>query len=295
MVERTISTTALAKVLKLSPQRLFSLLQDYDWIVRFEDQWRLTIKGEQAGGCYRDSDEYGKYIVWPERLIDHPLLQAAADADFFTASGIGEYFQRSGRYVNRVLRELGWLRYTKDGWILTEAGVAHGGVLQRSDADRAYASWPRAVISEPLLRTTFNRLNILQHRQVGHEPDLFETEAITELDGHTAYTSLDGHILASPAATEVCQWLYIMGYTHAHRRSLADHEDFVCDFYLPQHGLYIDIWSAAESAHSLAERLAKKEWCEQHQILLLELDQQDITDLDNVLSARFKEFGMLVY
>ncbi len=295
MIEQTISTTVLAKALQLTPQRLFTLLQDYDWIVREEDQWRLTTGGEQAGGTYRSSDKYGEYIVWPERLVDHPLLQAAAAADFVTASGIGEFFQRSGRYVNRVLRELGWLRHAKQGWLLTEAGVAHGGVQHTTDADRAYASWPKSIVSEPLLRATFNKLNILQHRQMDHEPDLFETEATTELEGHTAFTSLDGHILNSPAAAEVCQWLYIMGFTHAHRRSLAGHADFVCDFYLPQCGLYIDIWSTAESAHGLAERLEKKQWCEQQHMLLLELDQEDIADIDNVMSVRLKEYGISIY
>ncbi len=295
MAEQNISTTTLAKALQLTSQRLFTLLQDYGWIERSEEKWRLAAKGELAGGTYRNSDKYGQYIVWPERLIDHPLLQAAAEANFITASVVGEHFQRSGRYVNRVLRELGWLRYAKEGWLLTEMGSLHGGVQQKTDADRAYASWPKAVVSEPLLQATFNKLNILQHRQADHEPDLFETEETTELEGRTAFTSLDGHILESPAATEVCQWLYIMGFTHAHRRALAGHEEFVCDFYLPLHGVYIDIWCEAETAHSLAERLAKKEWCQQHHLHLLELDQKDVAELDNVMSARFKEFGISVY
>lgn len=295
MAEQNISTTTMAKALQLTPQRLFTLLQDYDWIERREELWRLTRKGERAGGSYRNSEKYGRYIVWPERLIDHPLLQAAADANFITANVIGEYFQRSGRYVNRVLRELGWLRHGKEGLLLTETGLLHGGVQQRTDADRVYASWPKAVVSEPLLQATFNKLNILQHRQADHEPDLFEPEETTELDGRTAFTSLDGHILESPAATEVCQWLYIMGFNHAHRRALAGHEEFICDFYLPQHGIYIDIWCAAETAHSLAERLAKKQWCQQRHLSLLELDQQDVADLDEVMSARLKEFNISVY
>lgn len=295
MADQRISTTALAKALQLSPQRLFTLLQDYGWIARSEDHWRLTTKGEQEGGAYRDSDKYGKYIVWPEKLVEHPLLQAAADADFITAKLIGEHFQRSGRYVNRVLRELGWLRWAKGGWLLTEAGLQQGGVQQKNKDDLAYASWPKAIVSEPLLQATFNKLNILQHQQADHEPDLFEAEETTELRGHAAFTALDGHILTSPAAVEVCQWLYIMGFTHAHRRVIAGHADFVCDFYLPQHGLYIDIWNAAETPHSLAEKLAKKDWCRQHQLMLLELDQDDIADIDNVISVRFKEFGIPIY
>ena len=295
MADQSISTTALAKALQLPPQRLFTLLQDYGWTERVDEQWRLTARGEEEGGAYRDSNKYGKYIVWPEKLVDHPLLQAAADANFITANLIGEHFQRSGRYVNRVLRELGWLRRAKEGWLLTEAGLQQGGVQQKNSDDLAYASWPKAIVSEPLLQATFNKLNILQHQQADHEPDLFETEETTELAGHTAFTALDGHILASPAAAEVCQWLYIMSFTHAHRRSLAGHADFVCDFYLPQHGLYIDIWSAEETPHSLAERLAKKDWCQQHHLRLLELNQDDIAGIDNVMSVRLKEFGIPIY
>lgn len=287
-MDQCISTTALAKALQLPPPRLFTLLQDYDWITRNNEKWCLTSRGEQQGGSYRDSKKYGKYIVWPERLVDHPLLQAAADANFITASLIGEHFQRSGRYVNRVLREMGWLRRANAGWLVTEIGLQRGGVQQKNSDGVAYASWPKSIVSEPELQATFNRLNILQHRQEGHEPDLFEVEEITELQGHVAFTALDGHILASPAAAEVCQWLYVMGITHAHRRALPGHAEFVCDFYLPLHGLYIDIWSETESAHALAEQLAKKDWCQQNHLKLLELDQDAIADLDNVLNAQLK-------
>ena len=40
------------------------------------ESWLLTPKGEFEGGSYQNSRRYGRYIVWPEAIEDHPLLAA---------------------------------------------------------------------------------------------------------------------------------------------------------------------------------------------------------------------------
>ena len=295
MEQRSVSTTALAKALKMSSRRLFLLLKDYEWIQRVDDSWELLKKGTEQGGEYRDSESFGRYIVWPEKLLEHPLLLAAADATQITASGIGDHFGRSARLTNRVLRELGWIRHTSTGWLLTDAGTALGASQLQTEEGKFYASWPRSLLSEPKLVSHFNAINILQHRQQDHEPDLFESENTTELSGAVCITALDGHILATAAEAELCQWLYLLDLSHAYRRVLGGHEMYKCDFYLPKYGLYIDIWYASDTPAVLSERLAKQQWCTEHQLTLLELDENDISQLDSVLPQRLAELGIQVY
>ena len=83
-----LSTTALARKLGIPTQQLFATLKDYGWIQRHQDSWLLTNKGEFEGGSYADSKRYGRYIVWPESLVEHPMLSAIESNQRVSASGL---------------------------------------------------------------------------------------------------------------------------------------------------------------------------------------------------------------
>jgi hypothetical protein len=74
-VQQKLSTSALAKTLDIPLQQLFGTLRDCGWIRKVEDGWVLTAKGEFEGGEYIHSKRYGRYIVWPETLLEHQLLR----------------------------------------------------------------------------------------------------------------------------------------------------------------------------------------------------------------------------
>ncbi len=296
MAERALSTTALAKQLQMSSRRLFTLLRDYEWIHREEGAWRLLPKGEEQGGDYAFSESYGRYIVWPSKLAEHPLLLAAADATQITASAIAEHFGRPARLCNRVLRELGWIRRTRQGWLLTEAGRNLGAQQLQTENGQYYASWPRSLLGEPELVTRFTMLNVSELDSQEHEPDLFDpAPRLAHPGAGNSICSIDGHWLETPAEAEVCQWLYLLNLTHAYRHELSGHDEFICDFYLPAYGVYLDIWHSDDRPDVLARRLAKQAWCEEHEITLIELQEADISDLDNVLTEKLEELGIHVY
>lgn len=294
MQQTVLSTSALAKTLKINARHLFKLFHDLEWISRDDNSWQLESAGKEHGGEYRSSEQYGRYIVWPQTLLEHPLLQAAADSDYLTANQIAESFQRSGRFINRVLREMGLLRRAAKGWQLTEAGEAAGGVQKQTKAGAFYAAWPQSFISEPQLVRTLAALNRhLQRDQ--QEKDLFDSEDVTELAGQKAFLSLDGHALMTSAELEVCQWLYMMSIPHAYQRNLGNHPDYRCDFYLPEHGIFIEIWEGTETAREMSEHLDKKEWANSHQLTLIELSADDVDNLDEVLTRHLDELGIHVY
>jgi hypothetical protein len=82
------STSALAKTLNIPLQQLFATLRDCGWIRKVEDGWLLTAKGEFEGGEYVHSKRYGRYIVWPEALVEHPLLRGIESNRLVNAAGI---------------------------------------------------------------------------------------------------------------------------------------------------------------------------------------------------------------
>ncbi|MEM6483519.1 MAG: hypothetical protein AAF662_00845 [Pseudomonadota bacterium] len=156
----SVSTTALAKRLRLPIEQLFGTLRDYGWIERENEKWTLTGKGSLHGGAYRDSERFGRYIVWPEDLTDHPLLAAIESDQRLSPVGLSRHFNHlSARQVNRHFAEIGLLRMTTAGLELTHLGSHFGGRQERdTDSDLLTVSWPQALIENPIVRRELLRL-----------------------------------------------------------------------------------------------------------------------------------------
>ena len=150
---RKISTSALARSLELPVKDLFVKLEQAGWIERHNDNWALTDKGRQEGGEYTTHVKFGTYIVWPE-LVATPGEEKdearAADYRALTASQIGERNHLSGRQINLMFAELGWIRRADDGWQVTSHGKRAGGLQKaHSRHNTPYVCWPEQVLHNP--------------------------------------------------------------------------------------------------------------------------------------------------
>ena len=133
---KELSTSALAKELKMSTQAIFQQLLEVGFIVRNEAGWDLTTAGKSKGGIYKYSDKYGRYIVWPTSIIVE-LDDSREDIgnNLLTATAIGKSLDTPANRVNSILSELGWIK--KDivkGWQITEQGKRLGGIQSIHDA-----------------------------------------------------------------------------------------------------------------------------------------------------------------
>lgn len=63
------STSALSKIIGISSNELFGILEEKGWIKKDGKSWILTKKGEQYGGQMKKG-QYGKYAAWPEEIIE---------------------------------------------------------------------------------------------------------------------------------------------------------------------------------------------------------------------------------
>jgi hypothetical protein len=280
-----LSTSAIAKGLNIPSQQLFSTLKDYGWIQKIEEGWKLTSKGEFEGGEYVHSKRYGRYIVWPESLAEHPLLQAMEDNRYLPATALGKLVGLSAREVNRVLSEIAWIRHGVQGWEVTPLGEKHGGVqLENESSGTFYVVWPQSIQQQTLLMKQLNITATLFDNTPEYTVDLFVQD--------NEYVALDGHHHTSTSHAQICHWLYMAGIAHACQRQLPVDEALVADFYLPAHQLYIECW---DEEGSLAKRMRRKEIYQQNEFTVIDIEKQDLLNLDDVLTRSFRKLGIRVY
>lgn len=303
--DNNISTSQLAKRQGMESRELFELLSGAKWIVRnHEDtpvmkgkpapKWLLTAKGEFEGGRYFTSDKFGTYIVWPETVVDHPMLRTLQDKPL-TATQIGKAHQIPGRLVNRILNELGWIEAHIDGWELTNAGAAVGGQSRESDKTGIhYAVWPQTVVQDPALQ---HRLDVCDLNDA-----CFDCGAKAQ-QPNTVLTALDGHQHDCRQRTVIDNWLYLNNIAHACGRLLTVNSDsestVTCDFYIPHGRIFIEYWGAegsdGDGAQQLLNKLQKLDYYRETQANLIEIEPEHLPQLDDYLAKQLLKFGIKVY
>ena len=288
-----LSTTALARKLNIPVQQLFSVLKDYGWIQRTDESWGLKAKGEFEGGSFHTSRRYGAYIVWPDALVKHPLLQAIESNQRITASAMcRDYPHLHARQINRALAELGLQQHTIMGWELTEMGRSLGGLQEESNNSGAfYVAWPHEIVDNPVVHRELSHQSDqipAQESPDNSEPDLFAAPA----GAADACRGVDGHSLDSPLQARVCNWLYLAQLAHAYRRTLPTEELNYADFYVPMGNIYIDCWESDVPAKELSDRLRKKELYRELNLRHLEINADDAEKLDEVLGRGLQSFGV---
>ena len=293
MEEDKLSTTALARKLDLPVQQLFAVLKDYGWIQRSSDSWVLTPKGEFEGGTYHSSRRYGSYIVWPEQLEQHPLLQAIESNQRITAASMCSYYPHlHARQINRALAELGMQQHSMLGWELTRLGKSLGGLQEESSSSGAfYATWPHEIVDNPIVHRELSLQSghMPSTRLLGDaEPDLFGGSTMAP----EACRGVDGHSLRSTLQTRVCNWLYFAQLAHAYRRALPIEELVYADFYVPVGSVYIDCWEEELTPGEMSGKFRKREIYRELNLHHLEINAADGDRLDEVLGRGLLGFGV---
>lgn len=282
-----LSTSALAKQLDIPVQQLFSTLKDYRWIRKIDDGWALSSKGEFEGGEYVHSKRYGRYIVWPAELVDHPLLQAVEDNRHLSATMLGKPHGLTAREVNRLLAELGWIKHGVQGWELTAWGEENAGIQLENEASGSfYVVWPKAVASVPALSSQLQKAARIFGAEPSAADDLFADQ--------TDWQGEDGHSHKDRLHLQVCHWLYLAGLAHACHKRLPVEEALFADFYLPAAQIYIECW-ANENSGALSQRMKRKAFYESAGFTVIDLEGTDSQQLDEVLTRQLRKHGVRIY
>ena len=277
MDAQKLSTSALARLLDISLPQLFSTLKDYGWIRKVDDGWVLTGKGEFEGGEYVQSKKFGRYIVWPEAIVEHPLMRGITEHRLLTLGAIGKQFHLHGREVARIFAEQGLLERGISGWQPSSAGRQLGIALAESEHySLSYLLCPQELIERDGVATHLNYLQNLQQQIHEGDQDLFAAA--------DHYLSLDGHTHISPYHQRVDDWLYFAGLVHATRVKELEM------FYLPQSRLLIDVWQSEARAHSVSQHL---QLALQTDVELIQLMPDEFADLETHLGGRLLRHNVM--
>lgn len=294
--KKRLSTTSLAKELRITAQALFQRLVEAGLIIRTGDTWELTSLGKSQGGLYKHSEKFRRYIVWPESIVaELEHSHNGASHGLLTATAIGKNFQMSPNRINSILSELGWIK--KDvikGWHVTELGKRLGGVQSKYDTTGvSYVRWPQTIIRntiliDNILQASGDTSNMNQNQlQNAVSPDLTDFRDKFKPE----HRATDGHNVRSKAELIIDNWLYFSKIVHAYERKLPIEEEIYCDFYIPTGKVYIEYWGLEEDKY-LARKEKKLEIYRKYKLNLIELFDKDVSNLEDTLPAKLLEFGI---
>lgn len=296
-----ISTSALATELDIKSSELFDKLKTLGWIERKNDKWILTELGKQKGGQTRANAKFGEFVVWPEN-ISIESGQPKEKPKFLNATAIGKHFNVSSQRLNLILSEFGWIEKDIAGWTITMLGKTVGGrQFEHETSGGSYVLWPDNILVNKSLVGVFNNTTVeketpkpitppAQHIQppvsaTNNFRDKFEAKHRTK----------DGHFVRSRAEVIIDDTLYDYGLVHAYEKKVPIEEELYTDFYLPNGKVYIEFWGMENDPKYLERKKIKLEIYKKYDLKLIELDDNDISNLDDHLPKKLLKYGIKVY
>lgn len=288
---KKISTTALSKILSIPTKDLFSELNSLGYITKKDNNWVLTEAGKEKGGEYKESKQYGTYIVWSEDLD----IGIKSSNHVVTSTVIGKHFNLSANKINYILSELGWLNKGLKGWIVTQQGKKLGGIQDEiKKTGVPFVRWSENIInSKSLIETVDQMKGTTKEKKVSNEK---KSEDIGFREKFQAkHRSTDGHFVRSKAEMLIDNWLYMAEIVHAYERKLPIEEDVYSDFYIPTGKVYIEYWGYENESKYLARKKRKIELYKKYGFNLIELVDEDVQNLDDILPRLLLKFGVQAY
>jgi hypothetical protein len=291
-----ISTSSLANELDLKSSDLFDKLKTLGWIERKNEKWALTDLGKQKGGQTRNSPKFGEYIVWPENIsIDKG--QHKEKPKLLNATTIGKHFEITSQRLNLILSELGWIEKNIAGWQITKLGQGLGGrQFEHETSGGTYVLWPENILLNKNLTSVFSEVIVtkLPASQSTPEPTKTNTDNFREKFPATLRTK-DGHMVRSRAEVIIDNALYDYKLAHAYERKLPIEEDLYSDFFIPTENVYIEFWGMEEDPKYAERKKVKIEIYKKYDFKLIELNDSDISNLDDHLPKKLLKYGIKVY
>lgn len=291
-----ISTSALANLLEIKSSDLFDKLKTLGWIDRKNDKWVLTELGKQKGGQTRFTPKFGEYVVWPENIsVDNG--QQKEKPKYLNATVIGKHFEISSQRLNLIFSELGWIEKDIAGWQITKLGKGLGGrQFEHETSGGTYVLWPDNILVNKNLTSVFKEVTLVEQIT---QPTTKETPTTTNDNFRDKFPATlrtkDGHIVRSRAEVIIDNALYDYKLAHAYERKLPIEEELYSDFFLPSENVYIEFWGMEEDPKYAERKKEKIEIYKKYDFKLIELNDIDISNLDDHLPKKLLKFNIKVY
>jgi hypothetical protein len=282
---KQISTTTLSKFLNITTKELFAYLLKCNLILRKDQSWVLTSEGEKKGGTYRESQKYGRYIVWPENInLKMPQTISNKSKKLINTIDIGRKFKLPTNKINLIFSKLNWMKKDLKGWVITEQGKKRGGTqIKDKKSGIFYVCWPESITDSMLFHKIINHLKGIKAN----------TEFRSKFKAE--HRTTDGHFVRSKAEMIIDNWLYTGGIVHAYEKKLPIEENVYSDFYIPNGKVYIEYWGYENDPKYLARKKEKIELYKKYDFNLIELQDKEIQNLDDIFPKLLLKYGIKTY
>lgn len=301
-----LSTTSLANELDIPGNELFNKFKSLGWIIRKNDKWVLTDLGKQKGGQIRYNPNYGEYIVWPENISFANYNPSKDRPKLLNATTIGKQFNVSNQRLNLIFSELGWIKKDISGWEVTKLGKALGGrQFEHETSGSNYVLWPESILSNKNLTNVFTDISPIfeESKNTPAEKESPQTAASATKPSSDSFRekfpatfrTKDGHMVRSRAEVIIDNALYDYKLAHAYERKLPIEEDLYSDFFIPSENVYIEYWGMENDPKYLDRKKIKLEIYKKYDFRLIELTDEDISNLDDHLPKKLLKYGIKVY
>lgn len=295
-----ISTTSLANDLDIPANELFAKFKELGWIDRKNDKWILTDLGKKNGGQIRNNPKYGEYIVWPENIniSDSPKYQKAK---LINATTIGKHFDISSQRLNLILSELGWIEKELAGWEVTKLGKSLGGrQFEHETSGGTYVLWPESILNNKNLTNIFKDPDTQESNKIVHKATQEQQVEKKSTDSFrdkfpAAMRTKDGHLVRSRAEVIIDNALYDYKLAHAYERKVPIEEDVYSDFFIPTENVYIEYWGLENDPKYSQRKKEKLDLYKKYDFKLIELTDEDISNLDDHLPKKLLKFNIKIY
>ncbi|WP_205853514.1 glycerol kinase, partial [Photobacterium aquimaris] len=260
------------------------------YITRDNKEWLLTDIGKAAQGEYKQSSQFGQYIVWPKEL--EIITAPSFDGKKLSATQISAHFNLTSQKINQILDELGWINKAVKGWKVSQSGSRLGGI-QKEDSRTGvpYVVWDETVLTNSSLKHSVNEITGINAEVKSTDNSVSNFRQKFE----AKHRSADGHYVRSKAEMLIDNWLYMAGIVHAYERKLPIEEDLYCDFYLPTGKVYIEFWGLEDDPKYANRKKIKQDLYAKYGFNLIELNDNDVQNLDDVLPRMLLKFDIKAY
>lgn len=214
------------------------------------------------------------------------------------STSLGEQFKLDAKQINRVLLELGWIEKDGKGWkptVLGEKLKAKRNLHSKSGVP--FVLWHQDICKSRILRNAIGEILAIEIEQpsVVQAPQLPE-EAADKAEGFRekfppTIRASDGHMVRSRGEAMIDAFFYEKRIIHAYERLVPVEQAMYCDFYLPEHDLYIEFWGMESNPKYKARKEKKLEIYRQNDLRLLEIKDEHINNLDDYLISQLVKFG----
>lgn len=296
---KKVSTSALAKILKVDSKELINLLIE-NWYINIKNKSLfssekikvLTEKWKNNWWELKTWTKFWDYIIWPENFNPYEKLWIK-NIEYISVTELSKVFNIQAKRLNMIISEIWWMEHNIKWWKLTKLWEnIWWKQLIYNKTWKEYIKWPKEILENSILKKSLNLNWKVQEKNIKDK----ELEFREKFPANSR--AKDWHNVRSRWEMLIDNALYEFKLVHAYERKLPVKEDVYTDFYLPSQrwwqAVYIEYWGYEDKEEYSKRKKIKQDLYKKYNLNLIEIENKHIDNLDDYLPRMLLEFWINV-